>query len=74
MEQLKCPGCGGVHFDLIPIRNLVSNQDYQRDLSESHITKTIRDFDLWNRGTHLLFHDAHLFFCSHFFHNIIVLQ
>ena len=31
-----------VHFDLIPIRNLVSNQDYQRDLSESHITKTIR--------------------------------
>lgn len=36
-----------VHFDLIPIRNLVSNQDYQRDLSESHITKTIRDFDVY---------------------------
>ena len=36
-----------VHFDLIPIRNLVSNQDYQRDLSESHITKTIREFDVY---------------------------
>ena len=36
-----------VHFDLIPIRNLVSNQDYQRDLSESHITNTIRDFDIY---------------------------
>lgn len=36
-----------VHFDLIPIRNLVSNQNYQRDLSENHITKTIRDFDVY---------------------------
>lgn len=36
-----------VHFDLIPIRNLVSNQEYQRDLSESHITKTIQDFDVY---------------------------
>ena len=26
-----------VHFDLIPIRHLVSNQDYQRMLSETHI-------------------------------------
>ena len=36
-----------VHFDLIPIRNLVANQDYQRGLSESHITKTIKDFDVY---------------------------
>ena len=36
-----------VHFDLIPIRNLVSNQDYQRMLSESHITKIIQDFDIY---------------------------
>lgn len=36
-----------VRFELIPIRNLVSNQDYQRDLKESHITSTLRDFDLY---------------------------
>lgn len=36
-----------VHFDLIPIRNLVSNQNYQRDLSESHIMKTLQDFDIF---------------------------
>lgn len=36
-----------VHFDLIPIRNLVSNQDYQRDLSETHITRTIQEFDVY---------------------------
>lgn len=36
-----------VHFDLIPIRNLVSNQNYQRKLSESHIAKTIREFDVY---------------------------
>ena len=36
-----------VHFDLIPIRNLVSNQDYQRMLSETHITKAIQEFDVY---------------------------
>ena len=36
-----------VHFDLIPIRNLVSNQKYQRDLSENHIMKTLQDFDIF---------------------------
>ncbi len=35
-----------VHFDLIPIRNLVSNQDYQRMLSETHITRAIEEFDV----------------------------
>ena len=36
-----------VHFELIPIRNLVSNQDYQRDLKEGHIVNTARDFDVY---------------------------
>ena len=36
-----------VHFDLIPIRNLVSNQDYQRMLSEVHISKAIQEFDVY---------------------------
>ena len=35
-----------VHFDLIPIKNLVSNQNYQRMLSVSHITKAIAEFDV----------------------------
>ena len=36
-----------VTFELIPIRNLVSNQDYQRPLSEGHIRKTVDDFDIF---------------------------
>ena len=28
-----------VHFELIPIKDLVSNQDYQRNLSDSQIIK-----------------------------------
>ena len=35
-----------VRFELIPIKNLVSSQDYQRDLKERHIADTLRDFDL----------------------------
>lgn len=35
-----------VTFELIPIKNLVSNQDYQRPLSESHIRKTLAEFDV----------------------------
>ena len=35
-----------VVFQLIPIRELVSNQDYQRPLSESHILKAVNDFDV----------------------------
>lgn len=34
-----------VHFELIPIKQLVSNQDYQRGLSIQHIKKTAADFD-----------------------------
>ena len=35
-----------VHFELIPIKNLVSNQKYQRDLSMIHVTKAAQNFDL----------------------------
>ena len=34
-------------FELIPIRNLVSNQDYQRPLSENHIRKALEEFDVY---------------------------
>ncbi len=36
-----------VHFELIPIKSLVSNQDYQRNLSTQHIKKTAENFDLY---------------------------
>ena len=36
-----------VSFELIPIKNLVSNQDYQRPLSEVHIKKALQDFDVY---------------------------
>ena len=35
-----------VVFQLIPIKDLVSNQDYQRPLSESHILKAVDEFDV----------------------------
>ena len=35
-----------VIFEKIPIKNLVSSQDYQRSLSESQILKIAREFDL----------------------------
>ena len=35
-----------VVFEKIPIKNLVSNQDYQRTLSRKHIEKTLESFDL----------------------------
>ena len=34
-----------VHFELIAIKNLVSNQDYQRNLSPQHIQHTAANFD-----------------------------
>ncbi|MFG6326170.1 MAG: hypothetical protein K1W00_04910 [Lachnospiraceae bacterium] len=34
------------HFELIPIKNLVSDQNYQRNLSEQHIERTAKNFDL----------------------------
>ena len=36
-----------VTFELIPIKNLVANQEYQRSLSESHILRAAKDFDLY---------------------------
>lgn len=36
-----------VKFELIPIKNLVSNQEYQRNLSINHIKKTAENFDLY---------------------------
>ena len=36
-----------VHFEQIPIKNLVSNQDYQRTLSMKHVTKAANNFDLY---------------------------
>ena len=39
-----------VHFEQIPIKNLVSNQEYQRPLSQAQVEKAIEDFDL-NKST-----------------------
>lgn len=36
-----------VSFEKIPIKNLVSNQDYQRNLSRSHIERAADNFDLY---------------------------
>ncbi len=36
-----------VYFEKIPIKNLVSNQDYQRNLSRTHIEKAAENFDLY---------------------------
>ena len=35
-----------VKFELIPIKNLVSNQEYQRNLSVLHIQRAVKDFDI----------------------------
>ncbi len=35
-----------VHFELIPIKDLVSNQEYQRNLSMQHVHKAVENFDL----------------------------
>ncbi len=36
-----------VHFEQIPIKNLVSNQGYQRALSKAHIAKAAANFDIY---------------------------
>ena len=36
-----------VNFEQIPIKNLVSNQEYQRNLSAAHIKRTAENFDLY---------------------------
>ena len=35
-----------VHFELVPIKDLVSNQDYQRNISMVHVQKAVENFDL----------------------------
>ena len=35
------------HYELIPIKNLVSNQEYQRNLSVHHVQRAAADFDLY---------------------------
>lgn len=35
-----------VHFEQIPIKNLVSNQEYQRNLSAAHVHRAAAHFDL----------------------------
>lgn len=35
-----------VNFELIPIKNLVSNQEYQRNLSLLHVQRAAENFDL----------------------------
>lgn len=35
-----------VHYELIPIKNLVSNQEYQRNLSLKHVQRAAAHFDL----------------------------
>jgi len=36
-----------VHFEQISIKNLVSNQEYQRNLSVKHVRRTVANFDLY---------------------------
>ena len=57
-----------VHFELIPIKNLVSNQDYQRNLSMKHVQKAAANFNLYQinpvkisrrNGTNYVFNGQH---------------
>lgn len=34
-----------IHYERIPIKNLVSNQDYQRELSDMHVKRAVENFD-----------------------------
>lgn len=36
-----------VHFEQIPIKNLVSNQEYQRNISAAHVKRAALDFNLY---------------------------
>ena len=44
--SMNNPFVPNVRFELIPIRELVSNQDYQRQLSETYIMRAIENFDV----------------------------
>lgn len=45
-ETTSNPFVPPVSFELIPIKNLVSNQEYQRNLSEKHVQNAAKNFDL----------------------------
>lgn len=62
-----------VHFELIPIRDLVSNQEYQRNLSWGHVKKAVDNFDLnqinpikvsRRNGTNYVFNGYRQEFCA----------
>ena len=36
-----------VHFEQIPIKNLVSNQEYQRNISIHHVERAAANFDMY---------------------------
>lgn len=40
------PFVPNVHFEQIPIKNLVSNQEYQRNISVGHVRRAAANFDL----------------------------
>ena len=42
-----CMYVPNVTFEKIPIKNLVSNQEYQRNLSAVHIQRAAANFDLY---------------------------
>ena len=57
-----------VYFEQIPIKNLVSNQEYQRHLSIKHVQKAAKNFDLYQvnpvkvsrrNGTNYVFNGQH---------------
>ena len=57
-----------VHFEQIPIKNLVANQEYQRNLSQNHIVRAAKNFDLyqinpvkvsWRNGINYVFNGQH---------------
>lgn len=57
-----------VHFEQIPIKNLVSNQEYQRNISEQHVLNAAAHFDLYQinpvkvsrrNGVNYVFRAAH---------------
>ena len=43
--ETRNPYVPNVHYELIPIKNLTSDQVYQRNLSMSHIMKAVEHFD-----------------------------
>lgn len=47
MEELIDAYVPKVHFELLPISSLVSNQEYQRNISAQHIKKVAKEFDIY---------------------------